>query len=120
MRVELLTYNELCVIINHLDDFYRKGSLMMLDVHTQRQIMLSRLAYYKRVIGERSEEYGHFKLMVSIPRTKRALQKIDEGTYFVCDGCGDDIGHARLNVVPAALLCIDCQNSFEGKGKKAV
>jgi RNA polymerase-binding protein DksA len=44
-----------------------------------------------------------------------ALQKIDAGTYGVCDRCGKQIPAARLDALPYATLCVDCQGRFEGQ-----
>ena len=85
----------------------------MLDLQLQKQVMLDRLAYYKRVINERPEGYRQLKLKFSIPRIKLALQKITNGTYGICDDCGEQINDVRMIAVPAALLCIDCQKEFE-------
>jgi len=41
-------------------------------------------------------------------RTERALAKLDEQTYGVCDGCGSVIGRARLKAMPDAVLCVEC------------
>jgi RNA polymerase-binding transcription factor len=41
-------------------------------------------------------------------RVLRALQKLDEGTYGVCDMCGRPIAPARLKFSPESVLCIDC------------
>ncbi len=38
----------------------------------------------------------------------RALEKIEEGTYGTCDGCGQPIAAGRLKVSPASSLCIEC------------
>jgi RNA polymerase-binding protein DksA len=38
----------------------------------------------------------------------RALARIEEGDYGLCARCGDAIAPARLEILPAALLCIDC------------
>ena len=35
-----------------------------------------------------------------------ALAKIDNGTYGICEQCGQPIGEARLEAMPAARLCI--------------
>ena len=35
-----------------------------------------------------------------------ALAKLDAGTYGVCETCGDPIGDARLEAMPAARFCI--------------
>src|SRR5262245_53237008 len=37
-----------------------------------------------------------------------ALAKFDAGTYGQCENCGNDIGEARLEAMPAARLCITC------------
>jgi RNA polymerase-binding protein DksA len=44
-----------------------------------------------------------------------ALDKIEEGTYGKCDRCGRDISVARLEVLPYATLCVDCQDMMEGR-----
>jgi DnaK suppressor protein len=44
-------------------------------------------------------------------RTTRALQKLDEGTYGICDACGKPIAPARLRVAPESTLCIECARS---------
>ncbi len=44
----------------------------------------------------------------SIEDIDRALVKIDDGTYGKCDECGDDIGVARLDALPAASRCVEC------------
>jgi DnaK suppressor protein len=41
-------------------------------------------------------------------RVVRALEKLDEGSYGVCDSCGRPIAPARLRFAPESVLCIDC------------
>jgi DnaK suppressor protein len=38
---------------------------------------------------------------------ERALEKLGEGTYGVCDVCGSGIGTERLAAIPWAVRCID-------------
>jgi RNA polymerase-binding protein DksA len=38
-----------------------------------------------------------------------ALQRIENGTYGRCVGCGRDIAPERLEAIPAAPLCIKCK-----------
>jgi YteA family regulatory protein len=45
----------------------------------------------------------------------RALEKIDEGTYGICDRCGNNISKARLEALPYASFCIECQDIIEGR-----
>jgi DnaK suppressor protein len=41
-------------------------------------------------------------------RLKRALAKLEEGTYGQCDRCGGQIAPGRLEAAPESSLCIDC------------
>lgn len=41
-------------------------------------------------------------------RVLRALEKLDEGTYGICDTCSRPIAAARLRFSPESVLCIDC------------
>jgi DnaK suppressor protein len=38
----------------------------------------------------------------------RALEKVEEGTYGICDRCGTLIPEVRLEARPWAVLCVDC------------
>ena len=48
-----------------------------------------------------------------IRRIQSALQRIDDGTYGVCEDCGDDIGTPRLKARPVTKLCINCKSRQE-------
>ena len=43
-----------------------------------------------------------------IASVKRALARIEDGTYGECVRCGESIAPARLEARPEAALCIDC------------
>ncbi len=47
-------------------------------------------------------------LLVTAERVDRALAKLDDGSYGVCDSCGKPILPARLRVAPESVLCIEC------------
>jgi len=53
---------------------------------------------------------SHRKLLLDIDE---CLRKIREGTYGVCEECGEEISQKRLNVIPTATLCIDCKENKE-------
>jgi len=43
----------------------------------------------------------------------RALQKIEEGSYGVCDDTGEEIPRGRLEAVPEAIRTVEAQQRFE-------
>jgi RNA polymerase-binding protein DksA len=43
-----------------------------------------------------------------------ALGKLARGTYGLCDRCGREIPKERLDAVPHAIYCIECQDIIEG------
>src|SRR5579875_2946295 len=46
----------------------------------------------------------------TVAEIDRALRKIDEGTYGVCESCGQQIPEARLQALPYATLCVNCKS----------
>jgi DnaK suppressor protein len=42
-----------------------------------------------------------------------ALTRIDDGTYGVCESCGNPIGKGRLQAFPRATLCVSCKERQE-------
>jgi len=42
-----------------------------------------------------------------------ALEKIREGSYGICEECGDKIGPGRVKVMPLAKYCVSCQSKIE-------
>jgi DnaK suppressor protein len=46
----------------------------------------------------------------------RALAMIKTGNYGECEGCGNKIPLARLNALPYATSCIECQRAAENSG----
>jgi DnaK suppressor protein len=43
-----------------------------------------------------------------LARTDRALAKLDEGSYGICDACGAEIPPRRLEAMPDSTLCVAC------------
>ena len=48
-----------------------------------------------------------------ISSVKRALARVEAGTYGECVRCGAEIAPARLEVRPEAALCIECAREQE-------
>ncbi len=49
----------------------------------------------------------------ALEKVDRALTKLDEGSYGVCDSCKGAISEERLRASPSASLCIDCKRREE-------
>lgn len=48
-----------------------------------------------------------------LDQIERALSRIDDGTYGVCESCGKAIGKGRLQAFPRATLCVSCKEREE-------
>jgi len=46
-------------------------------------------------------------------QVERALERLHEGTYGVCEGCGRRIPEDRLRYQPAATRCVECQAHWD-------
>jgi len=44
---------------------------------------------------------------------EQALEKIQDGTFGYCDGCGVEIPSKRLEANLSTVFCIDCQSALE-------
>jgi DnaK suppressor protein len=51
-------------------------------------------------------------------KVEEALARIDEGTYGICAGCGEEIAVKRLQARPVAKYCIDCKTRQEQREKE--
>lgn len=48
---------------------------------------------------------------------EKALERMNEGSFGVCEGCNQKIAAARLSALPYATFCIDCQREMERSGE---
>jgi DnaK suppressor protein len=48
-----------------------------------------------------------------IRKIQAALQRIEDGSYGICEDCGEEIGVPRLNARPVTKLCINCKSKQE-------
>jgi len=54
------------------------------------------------------------KLIVKI---KEALERLDNGTFGICEACGEEISEKRLKARPVTTLCIECKKKQETEEK---
>ncbi len=52
-----------------------------------------------------------------IKKIENALEKIENGTYGLCESCGTAIEFKRLDARPVTTLCIDCKIEQEEEEK---
>lgn len=69
-------------------------------------------------MGATSFERDHELTVVNIERDMvaqidKALARIEDGTYGVCESCGEPIGKMRLMAFPRATLCLPCKQREE-------
>lgn len=60
----------------------------------------------KEVVLDQAEEAIRRKVL-------DALRRLDSGTYGQCESCGGPIAHERLEAVPYATSCIECERERE-------
>ncbi len=48
-----------------------------------------------------------------IGKIKDALERLEDGSYGICEECGEDISEKRLKARPVTTLCIDCKKKQE-------
>lgn len=75
-------------------------------------------------IGDEAANIYNKQVLLSLNENERTrLQEVDEsldrienGTYGICEECGEPIGIKRLEVRPVAKYCVPCKTKLE-KGK---
>ena len=48
-----------------------------------------------------------------LQKIDQALERIEEGTFGLCERCGSDIGGERLKARPVTTFCINCKTKLE-------
>jgi DnaK suppressor protein len=54
-----------------------------------------------------------------IHKIEQSLRRIDEGTFGICEVCGEKISIKRLKARPVTTYCISCKNRMEAIEKVA-
>lgn len=69
-------------------------------------------------VGAKAYEREHELAMTHnarelLTQTEQALERIADGSYGICQSCGQPIGKARLQAYPRAVLCVECKQREE-------
>ena len=98
--------------------------VIKLDLERRLQDMQNRLASIKRDVtqshsgdsAEQAQERENDEVVdaignetaQSIRDIQAALTRIEEGSYGLCEACGEAIGQGRLEAIPEATRCVNC------------
>ena len=93
-----------------VDEDPRMSTLSTMDIGDLSQLDLN-------------EDIDYTLLNMQIERLREvenALDRLEEGTYGVCEDCGASINLERLKVLPFTTCCVQCQERREqmGQGSK--
>ena len=50
-----------------------------------------------------------------IGKIREALERLETGTFGICEECGEDISEERLKARPVTTLCIECKKRQESE-----
>jgi DnaK suppressor protein len=59
------------------------------------------------------------RIRQEMAKVEHAMEKIEKGTYGLCDNCGQPIDPERLEALPQASLCMNCKALLAKNGKVA-
>ncbi|MCR4399776.1 MAG: TraR/DksA C4-type zinc finger protein, partial [Syntrophomonadaceae bacterium] len=71
-------------------------------------------------VYEQEKESGvELDLVRELNQVERALQRLQEGTYHLCERCGKEIDPRRQEALPEATLCVECARLKQGEDRFA-
>lgn len=92
----------------HLDDEPEEDSSAALSHASQHPADAASDAF------EREKEFAILdRVDADLAAVDRALERLTQGTYGMCDACGERIDEERLTALPAARFCYEHQSEVE-------
>lgn len=113
---------------------YERARQELLEEQTKLQEQLERLkateyesiGYSNHIADDATDAFDQTvdvalkrKIEATLEQVERALAKFENGTYGLCEACGARIERARLEVLPHAVHCLDCQSRQERGSTRA-
>ena len=102
-------------LADEINQLVLNEAAMMAPVQDYSEVhpdILDRAVYEgQRAFAFRIRERERFLLW----KIKDALRRIEEGTYGICEECGEDIPIARLKARPVTNYCLDCKTRMEAQ-----
>ncbi|HZO51683.1 MAG TPA: TraR/DksA family transcriptional regulator [Bryobacteraceae bacterium] len=99
--------NVLKAVVIEMDSSMRRRE----DIHIQ-----SSADELDRVLGAAERELAALNLVAASAKRRNAqeaLRRMEQGIYGICEECEEPISPRRLAAMPAAVLCIRCQEAAD-------
>jgi DnaK suppressor protein len=80
---------------------------LRIEVDDDAEEQVSDLIEHELVLGRIRD------LEVRLKAIEHAMQRVEQGTYGICENCGQAIDPARLEIMPEITLCIRCKTTGE-------
>lgn len=107
-----------------LDYFHQVLSQMLVDAQQKGDSTLEELTDSNEMFADPAdratvESDRAFTLRIRdrerklIKKIHAALLRLENGTFGICEECGDEIGVPRLKARPVTRLCINCKSKQE-------
>lgn len=118
-KYEELIQQELKESVAYIDDINKDQSIGARESSGD----LSSYAYHQADQGSDTNLMEQTVMMMERERDKirllrDALDKIVNGTYGICEMCGDNIAETRLEMILYAKYCITCMEKMEDKKRR--
>ena len=99
-------------ILHQLDEELKEGKESALDEGMDTYDLASeeRSREINLILSDRDRE--------KLQAIEEALERIEEGTYGICEVCEEEIAPERLEALPFTRLCISCQSDLEKEAKQ--
>lgn len=105
-------------------EFFKSRLTAMMDAIAQKNANGGVLAEEAEFLADPSDRASqeadlNFNLLIRerdrevVREIRDAMDRIEEGSYGICEECGEDIAHARLQARPMTLYCVSCQEGLE-------
>ncbi|MEO1161516.1 MAG: TraR/DksA C4-type zinc finger protein [Pseudomonadota bacterium] len=88
-----------------MDDSFSSSSRRAVELDQQSVGRLSRMDAMQRQAMAQAQERAR---TAELARLDQAMRRLEDGEYGWCATCGDKIAAARLDVDPAAAVCVEC------------
>ena len=85
-----------------------EGSADARETVTLDQQSVGRLSRMDAIQQQAMAQATERQRAVEISRIEKALERLDKGDYGFCVECDEEISEKRLEIDPAATLCIKC------------